>query len=289
MTTSVIVLRKRSSGALELLKRAYSFNTTKVGTIVLGIVILTALLGPLFAPYGEDDFVGVPYAAPSADFWLGTDTAGRDVLSRVLLGGRLLLIQPLLVLLVCYAIALPLGITAGFKGGWLDSVLMRPVDLLMSVPLLIFVVVLFTAVGSSPVTLVIGLGVASSPFAVRMIRAQTMEIAPNGYIEYALARGDSSMRVAAREVLPNMTTFLIADATIRLSQTVLAIASLSFLGFGAPPPTADWAVMVNENRDAFSVAPWGVIVPAALIAMLTVGAGLIADGFAAASGRGLVR
>lgn len=286
MTTAT---RKQHRSLAPFAARAWKYGSTRAGLVMIVLVVLIAVLGPLLAPHAPDEITDVAFAAPGGSALLGTDFVGRDVLSRILYGGRMLLVLPILATVLCYLIALPIGILAGYKRGWVDNVIMRPVDLLVSIPFLVFVIALFTGVGSSPATLVVGIGVASVPFAARMIRSVAREISSNGYVEVAYARGDSNRRIIAAEILPNMVTFLIADATIRLSQSVLAIASLSYLGFGVAPPAADWALMISENRVSFATRPLVVIIPACLIAAFTIAVALFADGLSAASGRSAVR
>lgn len=286
MTTAI---PKQNRSLVAFGARAWQYGSTRAGLVMIIVIVLVAVLGPLFAPHAPDEIIELPFSAPGSGDPLGTDFVGRDVLSRILYGGRMLLVLPVLATALCYLIALPIGILAGYKRGWVDNVIMRPIDLLVSIPFLVFVIALFTGVGSSPATLVVGIGVASVPFAARMIRSVAREISSNGYVEVAYARGDSNRRIIAVELLPNMITFLIADATIRLSQSVLAIASLSYLGFGVAPPAADWALMISENRVSFAARPLAVIIPACLIAAFTIAVALFADGLSAASGRSSAR
>jgi ABC-type dipeptide/oligopeptide/nickel transport system permease subunit len=248
-------------------------------------VLLIVVLGPAFAPHSPYATIGAPYSPPSSNALLGTDFLGRDVLSRVLYGGRTVIALALAATALGYTLGLAIGLTAGFIGSWVDPVLMRPMDLLMAFPPILFLLVLATGAGASAVTLIVGVAVIHIPQIARIVRTATLETYGRGYVEAAVARGDPTRTVLTHEILPNIGGPVLADLGIRLTVSILLVASMNFLGLGLHPPTADWALMISENRTGIAIQPWAVAVPAALLALLTIAVNLVADAFARSLGR----
>jgi peptide/nickel transport system permease protein len=257
----------------------------RVGLALLLLIVLIALLGPLLAPHNPDAPTGVPFAGPSSHDLLGTDALGRDVLSRVLYGGRTVLIYPALAALLAYLIGGTVGLVAGYNRGRSDGLLMRGVDVLLSFPSLVFLLVLVTGLGSSPAVLIIGTAVVQAPMVARIVRSATLEQVVRGFVEAAIARGDSTVAILRREVLPNIVPSVMADAGLRFTYSLLLIASVNFLGLGLQPPAADWGLMVSENRTGISINPLAVVAPAVLIALLTISLNLIGDAITQSLGR----
>jgi len=270
-----------------LMRTAWAFPQAKVGTGLAGLVVLIALLGPWLGPvitgYGTTDFAGKPF---KADGIAGTDGLGRDVLTRFLAGGTTLLLYAVLATALGIVLGALLGMVAGYGGGWLDSVLMRGNDVLLSFPQLVIALLAIAVIGPKGWLLVLVIGLTHAPRTARVARQATVAVTGNDYIRaaemYAVPRG----QIVLREVLPNITGPLMVELGLRLTYSIGYIASLSFLGLGIQPPTADWGLMINENRIALVVQPWGVLLPVLAIALLAVGTNLVADSFAsAAAGR----
>jgi peptide/nickel transport system permease protein len=256
----------------------------RLGVGLLAAVLFVAFAGPALAPHSSSVTIGAPYSAPSAHALLGTDFLGRDVLSRVLDGGRIVIALAVAATTLGYAIGLAVGLFAGFVGSWLDAALMRLMDLLLAFPPILFLLVLATGAGASVLTLIIGVAIIHVPQIARIVRTATLETTGRGYVESATARGDPVFWVLAREILPNIGGPVLADLGIRVTVSILLVASMNFLGLGLHPPTPDWALMISENRTGIAIQPWAVAVPAVLLALLTVAANLVADAFARSLG-----
>lgn len=257
----------------------------KVGVAMLGFALFIAFIGPLLAPYPPNATEGPPLAGPSSHDLLGTDELGRDVLSRVLHGGASVVLLALIATLLAYGAGLLIGLVAGYRRGWVDPVLMRSVDVLLSLPPLLFLLVLVTATGTSTTTLVIGVAVVQAPGIARLVRTVTLEASVRGYVEAAVARGEKTAAVLRREILPNVVPALIADAGLRYTFSVLLIAAANFLTIGLQPPSSDWGLMISLNRQYISINPWSVAAPAIMIICLTVGINLAGDAIGRSLGR----
>jgi peptide/nickel transport system permease protein len=227
----------------------------------------------------------VPLTGPDDGQPLGTDFLGRDVLSRVLWGGRSVLVLAGAATLLAYLVGGTLGLVAGYDRRLLDGVLMRAVDVLLSVPPLIFQLVLATGAGTSAVVLVLGVALVQAPLVARVVRTATLEQSVRGFVEAAVARGESTAAVIRREILPNIAGPIAADAGLRFTYSILLVASVNFLGLGLQPPAADWALIVSENRSGLDLNPYVVLVPALLVALLTIGLNLVGDAVARTLGR----
>jgi peptide/nickel transport system permease protein len=268
------------------------FARTGYGRVGLaGTLFLLALIvvGPFFAPHDPAGIVGIPLQPPSGQFLLGTDGLGRDVLSRVLWGGRSIVGLALLATSLAYVVGASIGLLAGYTRSVVDPLLMRAMDVLLAVPPLIFLLVLATGAGRSLPVLVLGVATVHVPSIARIVRAATQEVATRGYVEAAVARGERLPAVLRREILPNVLGTVLADAGIRLTASILILASVNFLGLGLQPPAADWALMISENRGGITLQPWAVAAPALLIAFLTISVNLVADAIARSLGTSIDR
>jgi peptide/nickel transport system permease protein len=265
----------------------FRFARTGYGRVGLaGSLLLLALIaaGPLFAPHDPAGIVSVPLQRPSSQFLLGTDGLGRDVLSRVLWGGRSIVGLAVLATALAYAVGTAIGLLAGYTRSIVDPLLMRAMDVLLAVPPLLFLLVLATGAGRSIPVLVLGVATVHVPSIARIVRAATQEVSTRGYVEAAVARGERVDAVLRREILPNVLGTMLADAGIRLTASILILASVNFLGLGLQPPRADWALMIAENRGGIELQPWAVAAPALLIAFLTISVNLVADSVARSLG-----
>jgi peptide/nickel transport system permease protein len=259
-----------------------------VGFAILALVLLVAIVGPYVAPRSTTAPLGAPLAGPSGQAPLGTDFLGRDVLSRVLAGGRSVIALAAAATALAYLIGLTIGLVAGYTRTFVDSLLMRTVDVMLAFPPLLFLLVLITGTGSSIATLVVGVALIQAPGISRIVRTATLEISVRGYVEAAVARGERAFAVIRREVLPNILAPVLVDAGLRFTFSILIIASVNFLGLGLQPPSSDWARMIGENREYISLNWLAVVAPAAMIAILTIGVNLTGDAIARSLGRSYV-
>lgn len=247
------------------------------GVALAGGIVLLSIVGSFVAPHGPDEILGAPFQSPSGSFVLGTDRLGRDILSRVLHGGWEILLLAGVTTALAYAIGLAIGLFAGYTRSRADALLMRGMDGLIAFPGILLLLVLATAMGPGPVMIVVGIALVQVPFVARLVRTATLEISVRGYVEAAVARGESTASLLTREILPGLLKTLVAAAVPSVTASILAIAALSFFGIGLQPPSPDWGSMINENRPGLQLQPWGVVAPALLIALLCVGLNLAAD------------
>jgi peptide/nickel transport system permease protein len=264
---------------------ALRYGVTWIGIAICAVVALVAYVGPFFAPDGEGDIVGSPFEPAGETFPLGTDFVGRDVLSRTLLGGNTIILLALLATIIGCGLGTVLGLVSGYGRGFVDTLIMRAADTFMSVPFIIFALVLFAAAGSSAALVIAAVAVGHAARMSRIVRGTSLEIVPLDFVTAAEARGETLFYIVRRELLPNVVPVVLVEFSLRFGYSVLAISGLAFLGFGVRPPAADWGVMVNENSVAIIDQPWGVLAPAILIGLLTAGIALIGDGLTRAFGR----
>ncbi|WP_433274674.1 ABC transporter permease [Actinosynnema sp. CS-041913] len=270
---------------LSVLGRALRTGPARLGLVLLTAVGLVVVLGPLPAPHAPDAIVGQPLAGPGGKFLLGTDILGRDVLSRLLHGGLNLTWMALLAAGLGVFLGCLVGLTAAYRGGAVDTVLMRAMDVLLSFPEIIFVLLFVSMLGRSTLLTAVLVGVAFVPGVSRVMRGAALPVIGSEYVLWARANGLPATRILLREVLPGVTSPLMVETGMRLVWAVSAIASLSYLGFGIAPPAADWGLMVGENQDGLSIAPLPVLAPIALILMMALGGNLIAESVARTVGR----
>jgi ABC-type dipeptide/oligopeptide/nickel transport system permease subunit len=239
-----------------------------IRVLVVAVVAGTTLLGGALAPHDPTAPIAAPWTPPGAQAALGTDALGRDVLSRLLAGGRDLA----LVALVAAVVAAALGVTGGLVAGWAGRrrarIITLTADLLLALPLLLIAVVLAVALPGL-VAVVAGTVCAGSPLTLRVVADATRQIRAAGYVEAALARGEPTPAILLREVLPALAGLAGADAVLRFVVALQLAAALGVLGFGPAPPTPDWAVMVRENLPGVSLNPAALVAPAAALAVLT--------------------
>ncbi len=263
-------------------------GTGAVGFALLAIVLGIALFGPFFAPHGPSEPIGIPFEGSSGEALLGYDGLGRDVLSRVLWGGRSVLALAGLATLIAYAAGGIVGLVAGYSRSHVDPLLMRGVDVLISIPALLFILVLITGAGTSKAALVAGVALVQAPLIARIIRTATLEQSVRGFVEAAVARGEGTFAVLRREILPNIVAPIAADVGLRFTYSIILVASVNFFGLGLQPPAADWALIISENREGLTLNPWVILVPAAMIALLTISLNMVGDAVARSLGRSSV-
>jgi peptide/nickel transport system permease protein len=259
--------------------------SVRIGLTVLAFVLGVAFIGPYFAPYSPSALAGIPFSKPSGTFWLGNDYLGEDVFSRVLEGGRSVILYGALATVLAYAVGGTVGLVAGYTSSRMDGVLMRSMDVLLAFPPILFLLVIATGAGSNIVALVIAIAIIHVPSIARIIRAATLEVSVRGYVEAALARGDRTRVILRREILPNIWGTIVADGGPRFTVSILLVAAVNFLGLGLSPPKADWAMMISENRSGITINPWAVVAPALMIGALTVSINVVADAIAGKLGK----
>lgn len=270
-------------------RRALRFWSTRLGVGIITPLLAIAFIGPHIVPYPTTSIEGLPYAKPSASHPFGLDYLGRDGLSRFLAGGRSVVLLSFVATLLAYLMGAGVGLVAGYMRNWIDEVLMRVADVIMAFPSILLALVLVSGLGPKLWLVVVAVAVTHAPRVARIVRGATMEVAVCAYIEAAEARGERLATILVREVLPNISAPILADFGIRLTGSIIFIASLSFLGFGLQPPASDWGLMINENRSGISFQPWVVFMPVLAIGLMTIAVNLIGDGIARSLGQTLER
>ncbi len=278
-----VAARKQHRPLVVLFQAAWRQARTKVGLALVALLVAVALIGPFFAPASPSEFVALPYAHPSGAALLGTDKLGRDVLSRFLWGGRSVLGLSAAATALGLALGVAVGLLAAYSRNWLDDVLMRGMDVILAFPQIVLALVAVATVGPKLWLLVLAVGITTAPRVARVTRGAALEIVERDFVRAAEAVGERRWRILLGEVLPNITSPLMVEASLRLTFAIGLIAGLSFLGFGLQPPKADWGLMINENRNGLTVTPWGAVLPVAAIGLLTIGTSLIGDGLSRAA------
>ncbi|WP_433498384.1 ABC transporter permease [Sphaerimonospora sp. CA-214678] len=244
-------------------------------TAAAAAVLVIALVGPALVSGDPGRIVGQPYLGPEAGMLLGTDSSGRDVLARLLAGGRPLLLIPLVAVCLTAVIGTVLGMLAGYLGGIVDGAVSRLDGLLLAIPPILVLLVLLHSWGYHDITLIVVVITTSAPFVSRLARAATRQALHSGYVEQAVALGDGPAAVLIREILPNIVRPVLADAGTRLAIAITLTSSAGFLGFGPDQP--NWGAMIRQNFEGIELTPWGVLAPALCLAFLTVSANLLMD------------
>lgn len=256
---------------------------TRVGLTLVLLVVGIAVIGPLLAPHGAQDFVGQPNTGPAADALFGTDNLGQDVWSRFLRGGGEILSLAAVSTALGLVTGVTLGLIAAYSRSRLDDVLMRGMDVILAFPQIMLALVAIATVGPKPWLVVLAVGFTTMPRVARVTRGAAQPVIERDFVAAAEALGVPRSTILFREVLPNILGPLLVEASLRLTYSIGLIASLAFLGFATNPGGANWGLMIQENQIALVVQPWGVVLPVIAIALLTVGTGLVGDGIARAA------
>jgi peptide/nickel transport system permease protein len=251
--------------------------TAQIGLFVIVVFLLTALIGPWFAPYGQSQSIGDPWEPASAKMWLGADQIGRDMLTRLIYGARTTIGIAAICTALSFFIGIALGFTAAVLGGWVDVFLSRLVDVILSIPQLILALILIGVFGSSIPVLILTIAILDSTKVFRLARALGMNIAVLDYVEVARMRGEGLWWIIRSEILPNASAPLVSEFGLRFCFNFLFVAALSYLGVGVQPPFADWGGMVRDNAGAIGFGLPAPLYPAIAIALLTVGVNLVVD------------
>ena len=279
-TPPLLAFEVRRGEWRRTLWRAVRTRRGAIGLTLALAVVLVAGLGPAFAPHSGNELVNIAYSPPGAGAPLGGDTLGRDVLSRVLDGGWVLLSMSLAATVLGLVLGAAAGIVAAYVGGWPDSVIMRTVDVVLAFPQLVFALMLVSIAGPKVWLIVLAVGISHAPQVARVLRAATLDISERDFVKARELNGVSRLKIMTGEILPNLTSPLTVEGGLRLTYSIVVISGLSFLGFGQPPPAANWGYMISENRIGLTTNPWALIVPAALIALLTIGVNVFTDSVA---------
>lgn len=253
--------------------------TAKFGLLVIAAYIFVALFAPVIAPFGESEIVGSAYEEWGGKFFFGTDNLGRDMLSRLFYGARNTVGIAFVTTILAFLIGGVGGIIAATLGGWTDMILSRIIDILMAIPQLIFALLLLTIFGTSIPALIGIIAVLDSTRVFRLARAVSLNVVVMDYVEVARLRGERIGWITIKEILPNIMPPLVAEFGLRFCFVFLLIAGLSFLGLGLQPPTADWGSMVRDNATLISYGDITPLLPAAAIALLTIGTNFVVDWF----------
>ncbi|MBK44416.1 MAG: peptide ABC transporter permease [Roseovarius sp.] len=277
--SALAVPRQWRAGAL--LRDLVARPSGAIGLALVTFHVLLALLSPWLVPHDYKAMdATLTLAEPSAAHWLGTDHLGRDVLTRVMLGGR----EALLITGIATPVAMLwgglTGVWLGLRGGWVDEVAMRLVDAFLALPGILPLLVLITVFGTGGEVLLPTLAFFFGIPVIRVARAAAHEVVARDFVSAARARGHHPFDIVRREILPNVTDTLLVEGAMRWSWMLLGFSSLSFLGFGVAPPRPDWGLMVSDARVYMSLAPWGVIAPVLALSTLIIGINLTADALA---------
>ncbi|NNE81000.1 MAG: ABC transporter permease [Silicimonas sp.] len=248
-----------------------------IGIVSAGLFAFAAIFAPLIAPYEMSEIVGDVWEPMSSEHWLGTDNLGRDLLSRMIFGARTTLAIAALATIVSFTLGAFFGMAAAVIGGWSDQFLSRGVDLLMSIPTLIFALVVLSVMPANILTLILVMGILDSTRVFRLSRAVAVDVNVMDFVEAAKLRGEGRIWIITREILPNALSTLVAELGLRFIFMVLFLSALSFLGLGIQPPEADWGGMVKENKDGIIFGIPAALIPAGAIALLAISVNLVAD------------
>jgi peptide/nickel transport system permease protein len=256
-----------------------------IGLLLVTFWVLVALAAPWIAPFppNAQDYAALADPFPSAAHWLGTDNQGRDILSRIIFGARTVLTVAPIAVLIALVAGCAMGLLAGYHGGWVDAVLSRLADVILSFPVIILYLIIIANFGASALNIVVAVAFTATPQIMRIVRGLTLDLKNMDYVTAARTRGESALYIMVVEILPNARGPLIVDACLRMGYTTIAIGVLGFLGLGLPPPHPDWGGMVKDTYGMMSVYPHMSLFPCAAITSLVVGFNLLADGLREAS------
>ena len=250
-----------------------------LGVLIIGLLFIIALLAPSIAPYSatKQDFAE-SFRPPSREHLLGTDSYGRDILSRVIYGARISLRVGVIATGIGLIIGTILGLLAGYYGGWIDHIVQWLTDTSWSFPTVLYALVLTVIIGAGLTTALIAIGLAYWARFSRLIRGEVLAIRESDFVEAARAIGASNNRIIIRHILPNSIASTIVLSTLIMGQAIAEEAMLSFLGIGTQPPTPSWGLMLSEGREFISNAPWLTIFPGVAIVITVIGFSLLGDG-----------
>jgi peptide/nickel transport system permease protein len=261
------------------LRRARLPGALKVGATIVLLLLITAALAQVIAPYPFDQMhIRDRFSPPSLHYLAGTDEYGRDVFSRVLIGSQLSLLLGVIATLISMGIGVPLGMLAGYRRGLTDEVIMRVLDIMLAFPPIMLVLLIIAITPPSLLKTAFAIGILSAPPIGRVTRSITLDLMSGEFMEAARARGERLRYVLWRELLPNVWPVLMVEASLRVVFSILLGAVLSFLGFGVQPPAADWGLMISNGRAFVDKAPWISLAPGIAMGITVIGISLLGDG-----------
>jgi peptide/nickel transport system permease protein len=270
-------LARRTWVRLRLLKES---PIGMIGAFLVAFWVVVAVLAPWIAPHdpNESNMDALIDPTPTAVNWLGTDNQGRDILSRIIWGSRTVLAVAPVAVIIAYSLGCLLGLLAGYYRGWVDQVINRIADVILSFPAIILYIIVIMRLGPSALNIIMAVVFIATPQIVRIVRGMTLELREHDYVSAAKMRGESAFYIMIAEILPNARGPLIVDACLRMGYTTITIGVLGFLGLGLPPPDPDWGGMVKDTYAMMIIYPHMSLFPALAISSLVVGFSLLADG-----------
>ncbi len=265
----------------EIVIRMRRNRLAMIGLAIVIVLVLAALFADVIADYDTvviKQNVAIRLQGPSAAHWFGTDEFGRDIFARIVHGARISLMVGIVAVSIALALGGTLGAIAGYFGGAVDNIIMRMMDIFLSIPILLLAIMIVSALGSSMLNLMIAIGISSMPTFARVTRASVLSVKDQDYIEAARAIGATNRKIILRHILPNCLAPIIVQATLRVATAILSTASLSFIGLGIQPPAPEWGAMLSSGRSYIRDAPHIVVIPGLVIMITILALNLLGDG-----------
>jgi len=259
------------------------------GLLLVGTIVLIAVVSMVWLPYDPSDTSGSRLESPGLSHWLGTDRLGRDLFTQIMVGARIALVVGLGAVAVGAAVGVPVGLAAAFAGGWLDDALSAGMDIMIAFPLLLLAMLFVAVTGASLVTVTVAIGLSVSAIVARLTRIVSKRVLAQQYITAARTSGTGSLGIVWQHVLPNIWPTISVNLGLLFGVAVLAEASLSYLGLGAPPPNSSWGRLLQEAQSTVMTAPLGAVAPGIALVILVIGVNLVVDGLRDVSDPTLVR
>lgn len=278
---STKVKRKKRSQLTEIWRRMKRNRLAMLGLVIVILLVLVAVFADQIADYNMEVIkqnVLIRYQAPSAEHWCGTDELGRDIFARLVHGARISLLVGVVAVFIALATGGVLGAIAGYFGGIVDNLIMRVMDVFLSIPILLLAIMIVAALGTSMTNLMLAIGLASMPTFARVVRASVLSVKDQEFVEAAKAIGGKNSHIIFRHIIPNCLSPIIVQATLRVATAILSTASLSFIGLGIKPPAPEWGAMLASGRGAIRDAPHVVVIPGLLIMITILALNLLGDG-----------
>ncbi|HYF06863.1 MAG TPA: ABC transporter permease [Acetobacteraceae bacterium] len=267
------------SATVDRMPRRRLPRTLVVGLVIVGLIALVAILGPWIAPYDPQGFsMRARLRPPSPEHWFGTDEFGRDVFSRVLAGAHHSLLMGFGATAISLVVGVPLGLLAAFHRGWVEEVIMRGVDLMISLPPVLLGLLILAVTEPGLWKTVLAVGLVYVPIMTRLARAVALELLAEDFVEAARARGEGAFHILVREILPNAWPPLIVETALRITFAILLGSALSFLGLGPQPPASEWGLMIAEARPFIAEAPWIGLAPGLCLCLLLIAVNVVGEG-----------
>jgi peptide/nickel transport system permease protein len=287
MATQTAVIPRRLAvwrrRAGEVARRLLRNPMALVGLVIIVTWAVIAIFGTQLAPWGINQIdPGQKWKPSSHEHLMGTDNLGRDIFSRVLVGARLMMLLPTVSIACAVVVGTTIGLLSGYRGGWVDELIMRAVDLVMAFPVLMLYLMIIVAVGASATNVVLAITIGSGPAVARLVRGLVLDLRTREFVLAAKMRGEPTLYILFREILPNTLEPILVDALVRVGYASFAVGAFGFLGLGVPEPQPDWGRMVANARTALIIVPTAPLFPAFCIASLVIAYNLLADGLSEA-------